>query len=256
MKPSDMTDVRVFLGCAGWGVASGQAAAFGPGESVLQRYATRLTAVEINSSFYRPHRRSTYERWAASVPDPFRFSVKVPRAITHEARLREAQPLLEAFLQQATGLGRHLGCLLVQLPPSLAFEEALATAFFQELRTQTSLPVACEPRHASWFGPEADVLLAAHRIGRVAADPARLPNAAVPGGWPQTVYYRWHGSPRMYFSSYPDSALRGLAQRLQHAPDAGPAWVIFDNTAAGAAADNALTLLGLLGLEEAPLSEL
>ena len=67
--------------------------------------------MEINSSFYRPHRRSTYERWAASVPAAFRFAVKVPRAVTHDRRLREAGGALDAFLAEAAGLGeRRLQC--------------------------------------------------------------------------------------------------------------------------------------------------
>ncbi|UBV45111.1 DUF72 domain-containing protein (plasmid) [Deinococcus taeanensis] len=247
-----MTDVGVHLGCAGWGLSSEQATQFGPGASVLQRYATRFPAVEINSSFSRPHRRSTYERWAASVPDTFRFSVKVPRAITHEARLREVQALMAPFLEQAGGLGDKLGCLLVQLPPSLAFDDALASNFFQDLRARTAVPVACEPRHASWFGPDAQALLITHRVGRVAADPARFPGAAAPGGWRQTVYYRWHGSPRMYSSSYPHAALTGLAQHLRQTSAAESPWVIFDNTAAGAAVENALTLMTALTAPDTP----
>ncbi|MFC4426502.1 DUF72 domain-containing protein [Deinococcus navajonensis] len=241
-----MTDSSTYIGCAGWGVASGQATPFDPGGSVLQRYSTRFSAVEINSSFYRPHRRSTYERWADSVPEPFRFSVKVPRAITHQARLHDVQDLLRTFLGQTSGLGEKLGALLIQLPPSLAFDEAAATAFFQEVRTLTPVPVVCEPRHVSWFGDPADALLASYQIGRVADDPALRPVAAVPGGFEQTVYYRWHGSPRMYFSSYSDPALGDLAQRVREGPAAQGIWVIFDNTAAGAAVDNALTLINQL----------
>jgi len=231
------------IGCAGWGVASGRPEHFPPGPSVLQRYAVQFTAVEINSSFYRPHRRSTYERWAASVPEPFRFSVKVPKTITHLAKLQACHDLLSAFVDQSGGLGPKLGCLLVQLPPSLAFSPALMT-FFQDLGAMTPSAVVCEPRHPSWFTPEADTQLAALRIGRVAADPAITPQAALPGGFQQTVYYRWHGSPRMYSSTYSPLQLQLLAKALER-HDAVSPWIIFDNTAAGAAVDNALELLGL-----------
>src|SRR5687768_16375503 len=113
--------VAVRIGCAGWSLPRDSWPQFPETGTHLQRYAQRLNAVEINSSFYRPHQPATYERWAASVPAGFRFSVKVPKTITHESRLRSCDALLASFLAQATGLGDKLGCLLVQLPPSLAF---------------------------------------------------------------------------------------------------------------------------------------
>jgi uncharacterized protein YecE (DUF72 family) len=209
------------------------------------RYAARLPAAEINSSFYRPHRPASYARWAASVGPAFRFSVKVPRAITHDHRLADAEPLLDAFLAGVAALGPALGCLLVQLPPSLAFDPAVADRFLAALRARHDGPVALEPRHATWFDAPAEERLVAWRVGRVAADPARVPAAAEPGGWPGTVYYRLHGSPRTYYSSYEPPYLDALAERLAVAADA-PAWCVFDNTASGAATTNALALLDRL----------
>lgn len=235
---------RIFSGCAGWSVASGRAE-FGAGESVLQRYSTRFEAVEINSSFYRPHRRSTYEKWAASVPDGFRFSVKVPKAITHTARLQDCAGALADFMEGVNGLGEKLGCLLVQLPPSLKFDAELAATFFADLRRETPAPAVCEPRHASWFTGEADALLAEYQVGRVGADPAKVPAAARPGGFPQTVYYRWHGSPRMYYSAYSEAELQKLAAEILGLR--GEVWVIFDNTASGAGVENGLRLRELMG---------
>lgn len=75
------------IGTAGWSIPARHAQAVPAEGSQLQRYATALGGVEINSSFYRPHRPETYARWAASTPASFRFAVKCPRAITHEARL-------------------------------------------------------------------------------------------------------------------------------------------------------------------------
>ena len=232
--------MTVLVGTAGWGLSREQQERFGPGDSVLERYATRLSAAEINSSFYRPHRRSTYEKWAASVPEGFRFSVKVPKAITHTAKLKDCGGALADFLDGLNGLGDKLGGLLVQLPPSLKFDADLAAHFFADLRAETEAPAVCEPRHASWFTGEADALLAEYRVGRVAADPAKVPAAAMPGGFAGTVYYRWHGSPRMYYSAYAEADLERLAAEI--AGLSGAVWVIFDNTAAGAGVDNALRL--------------
>jgi uncharacterized protein YecE (DUF72 family) len=199
--------------------------------------------VEINSSFHRPHRPATYARWSAAVPPAFRFSVKVPKAITHGLRLRQADGLVKTFLTEAEGLGEKLGCLLVQLPPSLSLEPAIAADFFAGLRARTPVPLACEPRHPSWFTPVADALLREIGVARVGADPARVPAAAEPGGLRELSYYRLHGSPKMYYSAYTEDFLADLAARLQADAAAGRGvWCIFDNTTLGAATRNALDL--------------
>ena len=241
----------VRVGCAGWSIPSPHAHLFGDGDSHLARYATRFDVVEINSTFHRPHRPETFERWAAVVPPRFRFSVKLPRAITHDARLRGTGDALTAFFDQVAGLGAKLGGVLVQLPPSLAYDARVAETFFAMLRRRSAVPVACEPRHASWFAPAVDVLWARHAIARVAADPARLPEAAVPGGAGAPArwrYWRWHGSPRIYYSRYGDDALRDLARSLRtHALARAPSWCIFDNTAHGHAMADAARLQDLIG---------
>jgi uncharacterized protein YecE (DUF72 family) len=238
-----MTPSPLWIGTAGWNVPSRYAAEVPAGGSHLERYARRLNAVEINSSFYRPHRRKTYERWARSVPAGFRFSVKVPKAMTHEQRLADCGALLDRFVSEVTGLGDKLGVLLVQLPPQLAFDRRVADRFFRELHQRLDARIACEPRHASWFTPEISDWLAERRIARVAADPAPVPGAGEPGGWNGLAYYRWHGSPRIYYSDYDGAALAALGERLDEQRKHGvPTWCILDNTALGAALGNALAL--------------
>ena len=234
------------VGCAGWAAPRRHRALFGEGTSVLARYATRFPVVEINTSFYRPHRSETYARWAASVPSGFRFSVKMPKTISHELALRGAGDALDAFLAQSEGLGRHLGGYLLQLPPSHAFDARVASVFFGLLRRRTQAPCACEPRHASWFTDRADALMRRHGVSRVAADPALVPAAAVPGGDPGWPYWRWHGAPRMYYSDYGDAALASLAASVAGNRTGGRPWVIFDNTAQGFAVPNAARLQDLL----------
>ena len=232
------------IGCAGWTLPKAVQPAFPTGGTHLQRYASRFPAVEINSSFHRPHRPATYARGAASVPEDFRFAVKAPKAITHERRLADAEDLIGPFLAQIAALGEKLGCVLVQLPPSLDLDVATAESFLVFLRDRHAGAVALEPRHPSWFTAESAELLEKHRIARVAADPAQAPAGGEPGGWPGTVYYRLHGSPRVYYSAYDEGYLRALAVRLgEAAAGADDVWCIFDNTVLGAAASNALTLL-------------
>jgi uncharacterized protein YecE (DUF72 family) len=220
---------------------------FPPAPSNLERYAARFPCAEINSSFYRPHRRTTYERWAASVPADFRFAVKVPRAITHDQRLVAADVLLDVFLDEARGLGDRFGPLLVQLPPSLAFDAETADEFFATLRRMHDGDVVCEPRHGTWFGAESDALLRAHCVARVGADPACVVAAVGPGAWPGVAYLRLHGSPVMYRSSYESERLARVANLLRARHAAGATcWCVFDNTTLGAATGNALELAALL----------
>ncbi|HUQ83112.1 MAG TPA: DUF72 domain-containing protein [Gemmatimonadaceae bacterium] len=232
------------IGTAGWSLP-GRVQNEVPGSGThLQRYASRFPAVEINSSFYRLHRRNTYERWADSVPPDFRFAVKIPKAITHDQRLVAADVMLDVFLADATALGDKLGCLLVQLPPSLAYVAATAETFFRDLRAQFSGAVAFEPRHASWFTSDVADQLRAHRIARVAADPAPVPAAAEAAGSGELVYIRLHGSPKMYYSAYDEPYLDRLADRMKIAArEAHDVWCIFDNTALDAALPNAISLV-------------
>ncbi len=242
-----VTKPAVQIGVAGWSLAREIQADFPPAGSQLARYATRLGMTEINSCFSRRHRAVTYERWAEMTPSEFCFSVKLPRTITHEHRLVAALPLLEEFLSDVRGLGSKLGCILVQLPPSLAFEPLAFARFASGLRNRYDGLVALEPRHASWFGADADQMLAASRMARVLADPALHAPGALPGGWPGLVYLRLHGSPRIYWSSYGQELLQALAQRIALATQAGhTCWCVFDNTAGGQAVPNALELRRLL----------
>jgi uncharacterized protein YecE (DUF72 family) len=235
------------IGTAGWSIPKEHTAAFPVAGSHLERYGAVLNAVEINSSFYRPHRPATYERWAASVPEDFRFAVKVPKVITHERRLKDVSDLLARFLSEVGGLGSKLGPLLVQLPPSLRFEPGIADRFLGELRSRLEGGIVCEPRHASWFTPEVEALLDKFRIARVAADPAPVPGADQPGGWRGLPYHRLHGSPRIYYSPYGPEVLAALAERIASDAAAAPeTWCIFDNTAAFAATGDALTTRSLV----------
>ena len=246
----------LYIGTAGWALPQMWREHFPPAASNLARYAERFTGVEINSSFHRPHRRSTYERWAASVPMDFRFAVKVPRAITHDQRLVAADVLLDVFLDEARGLGGRLGPLLVQLPPSLALHHATADEFFGALRAMHEGEVVCEPRHDSWFGAEGEALLLAHRVARAGADPARCSAAALPGAWPAPTYLRLHGSPHMYYSAYSADFLSATADLLRTRRAQGATtWCMFDNTTLGAATGDALELSRQLSGEVACVGE-
>lgn len=236
---------RIYIGTAGWQLPKALSAGR-TGSTQLQRYADVFNAVEINSTFYRPHRPGTFERWAASVPADFRFAVKMHRGITHERRLRVDDAMLDAFTRMIAGLGDRSGPILVQLPPSLVFD-ATAADFLERFRARYAGEVVIEPRHRSWAGADVDQSLKRSGIARVAADPPRFTEDAHPGGDRHRAYFRWHGSPRIYRSAYGEERLRLLAEAVRKAAARGPTWVIFDNTADGAAAPDALALKRMLG---------
>jgi uncharacterized protein YecE (DUF72 family) len=222
------TKVAVFIGTAGWSIPRHHQDSFPSDGTALERYAARFAVTEINSSFHRPHRISTWERWRDSVPKGFRFSVKMPKQITHARKL--------------------VGCedALVQLAPSLAFDADLARNFFKPLAVRTAARVVCEPRHVSWFGKEADELLEEVQVARVAADPPVCDAAVGPGAWRGLGYWRLHGSPVIYRSSYEDRLHHYATQLRREEVLSGEVWCIFDNTASSAGAGDALALMRAL----------
>jgi uncharacterized protein YecE (DUF72 family) len=211
----------------------------------LAYYADHFSCVEINSSFYRAHRGTTYERWRDETPAQFRFSVKMPRVITHESRLRRTAAEVSRFYEEIGHLQPKLAAVLVQLPPKLEFSAAAVRSFFKAVPRLHRSAVTCEPRHASWFSTAADAALQRVGVSRVAADPARGAGSDVPGGALGFAYFRWHGAPQMYYSKYTVAQLASFAMKVKVA-DATDAWCIFDNTARYAAWDDALRFIDLI----------
>ncbi len=243
------------IGTAGWTIPRAHAHQLPLPGSHLERFAQVFSCAEINSSFHRPHRDSTWQRWGTSVPDHFRFSVKAPRSITHDAALSLSAASvteLSTFLEQARHLGSKLGPVLFQLPPKQAFDPVRATAFFLHLRSLHTGAVVLEPRHPTWFTTPAETILLRHNIARVAADPAPVPEAARPGGAQTLFYYRLHGAPRVYYSPYTQDQLQSLSAEIRRNMASAETWVIFDNTASGAALGNALDLSSLLASPPTP----
>ena len=244
---SSTADVRI--GTAGWSIPRASAQRFDSEGTHLQRYARWLCGVEINSSFHRPHAATTYAKWRDNTPPHFRFAVKVPRTISHDLKLQNVRDLFVTFLAETDGLAEKRGPLLVQLPPSLSFEAAVATRFFDVVRKVYRGPVVCEPRHPTWFVPAVTTLLNWYEISRVAADPPPVPEATAPAAWPRVAYFRLHGSPRTYWSRYGISDISSLADTVRRITTAEEVWCVFDNTASGAAIENAWELRERLTVE-------
>lgn len=248
---STVSAAEVRVGTAGWTLPRGADPYFPKGQGHLERYAQVLNAVEINSTFYKLPQSGTFERWRDSTPASFRFSVKIPGAITHDAGLRAVGRQLTDFLTLVSGLGPKLGALLVQLPPKLEFQPAVARAFVRRLRSAHPGDVVWEPRHPSWFAAPAGELLLEYGMARVDADPPPCPVGDSPTALGRVLYHRLHGSPRMYYSEYSNAQLDALAARFRALMTPSPRrrlrlWCMFDNTAHGAALPNALELISKL----------
>jgi uncharacterized protein YecE (DUF72 family) len=236
---------RIRVGIAGWSNPPALRADRPAAQTHLAYYASHFSCVEINSSFHRPHRGATYARWRDETPPQFQFSVKMPRSITHESCLRRSAAEVSRFYGEIGHLMPKLAAVLVQLPPSLEYSAASVSSFFRGVPRVRGTVVTCEPRHISWFSKRADEALDRLGVSRVAADPVRCAGADAPGGRHRLAYFRWHGSPQMYYSKYSDAELATLAVKVKSS-DAKDAWCIFDNTARGAAWDDARRFIALI----------
>jgi uncharacterized protein YecE (DUF72 family) len=230
---------------AGWSNPPSKACDRAAEQSHLSHYAARFSCVEINSSFYRSHQAATYTRWRDATPAAFRFSVKLPRSITHDSHLKRCAAEVARFYGDIEYLQPKLAAVLVQLPPSLEFNSRSVRTFFSSMPLLRRTKVVCEPRHASWFTSAAENVLRETGVSRVAADPVRAPGAEAPGGARRFAYFRWHGSPRLYYSKYSRDQLALFAAAVSKA-NAAQTWCVFDNTARHAAWDDALELMRLL----------
>ncbi|NLR97249.1 DUF72 domain-containing protein [Rhizobium sp. P38BS-XIX] len=224
------------IATAAWSIPRKAADRFAQEGSSLTRYASIFSGVEVNSTFYRRHKPSTFARWADSVPDGFLFSVKLPREITHDRAMKNIAKPFDTFLQDIAPLGKKRGPILCQLPPSLTFDADECGSAFKTMRTADGGPIVIEVRHKSWASAGALDLLKRYEIDGVLADPALV--------WPAEdfctapKYIRLHGKPKIYYSSYSDEEIRWFSEML-----ATDGWCVFDNTASGIAIENALTML-------------
>ncbi len=266
------------IGLSGWQYSNWKGKFYPAGlaaKDQLGYVARTFPTLELNSTFYRLSRPSTYEKWAGQAPDGFVFAVKGWRQITQYKRLKDvAEPLAIFFRSGPVGLGKKLGPILWQLPPSLAFDEDVLSDFFAllpktlgdaETFIRTHAPddgveppivlgedagqpirYALEPRNETFRDPAVAPLLREFGVAMVMADSA--------GRHPEFdevtadfTYARLHGSPKIYYSDYSAAVLEQWAERIEGWRDRGiGSYVYFDNTALGYAPKNALDLMRMV----------
>ena len=152
-------------------------------KEMLRFYASRLSTVEINNTFYRLPKESVLQSWAEQVPDGFRFVLKAPQKITHVKRLKDTGPEVEYLFRVARVLDSHSGAILFQLPPSLRKNLDTLKNFMASLPVERR--VAFEFRHPSWFDDETFACLREHHCALCTAemDETERPNLVATAGW-------------------------------------------------------------------------
>ncbi len=237
---------RLFIGTSGWSYDH-WAGRFYPAEIPktrwLQYYCSHFASVEINSSFYRLPRETTFQKWRKSVPGDFIFAVKASRYITHIKKLNDPAGNAELFLTRAVFLGESLGPILFQLPPGL---KARPDSLEQLLQTRPeSLRYCFEFRHTSWFCEEVYDLLRQYNSALCIADSPKFP--MVVQRTADFSYFRLHGSTVLYQSRYSLDELKSWAGRIEQMLDEdADVYVYFDNDAEAYAVINAVELISLL----------
>ena len=158
----------IYLGTCAWNFDDWQDVFYPAGMASVQQlsyYAQYLPAVEIDSTFYHIPRSDVVANWARRTPDDFRFTAKMPRQITHDARLRDCRRELDAFLGSLRPLGEKLGAVLLQFSPFFKpdIDEPALREFLTWLPSH-KLSFAVEFRHVDWHQPRIARLLADHNV--------------------------------------------------------------------------------------------
>ncbi|MEE6177407.1 DUF72 domain-containing protein [Mycobacterium sp. 050134] len=217
-----------------------------PSARRLARYVEVFDTVELNASFYRWPKDSTFAGWRDQLPAGFTMSVKAHRGLTHYRRLASPEPWIERFERCWQLLGDRHGILLVQLHPEQQRDDGRLDAFLRSM--PASIRVAMELRHPSWNVPEVYELLERRRAAYVVMSGAGLP--CIPRTTTDLVYVRMHGPDpnAMYEGSYLDEDLRRWAGLIaEWDGDGRDVWMYFNNDLGGHAVRNALRLRELLG---------
>lgn len=216
-----------------------------PSARRLRRYVEVFDTVELNASFYRWPKESTFAGWRDQLPAGFTMSVKAHRGLTHYRRLGSPEPWIERFERCWKLLGDRHGVLLVQLHPGQQRDDARLDSFLASV--PPSIRTAVELRHPSWNDPAVFALLEQHRAAYVVMSGAGL--ACIPRATTDLVYVRMHGPGQdaMYTGSYSNDELKGWADRINEWTGEGrDVWMYFNNDLGGHAVRNALTLRALV----------
>ncbi|HVD99487.1 MAG TPA: DUF72 domain-containing protein [Cytophagaceae bacterium] len=210
-----------------------------PRKDWLSFYCEKLNTLELNNTFYKFPTLKTMSSWYQRSPADFLFSVKAPKLITHLSRFNDCEQLMEDFYSVCTeGLNEKLGCLLFQLPPSIAYDEEKLQNIIRYIRP--GFKNVIEFRHTSWWNEKVYNTLAGHDIIFCSVNHPKLPNTLVINS--DKVYIRLHGNPEMFYSNYSTEFLNKLSQFILTKKNLKEIFIYFNNTASTSGVLNALEL--------------
>jgi uncharacterized protein YecE (DUF72 family) len=210
-----------------------------PAAKMLPYYAERFPTVEINYTFYRAPNEKILDGWNRATPERFKLTLKAPKRITHDARLRDSADRVRQFLETAATLGPKLGVLLFQLPPNLKKDVALFDAFLDTFPPR--VPAAFEFRHASWLDEEIYARLRARNLALCVADSEKLSTPLE-----ITADYAYF---RLRDEGYTADAIERWAERIrERTSGCGDVFVYFKHEASGKGPEFGRLLMQALGV--------
>jgi uncharacterized protein YecE (DUF72 family) len=249
---------KLYIGTSGW-MYKDWGKTFYPKDlhrGHLSFLAQEFSTVEVNTSFYHLPRASTFFKWASEVPSEFIFAVKLSRFITHQKKLAGVRAPLYNFFSRAKETGKKLGVILIQLPPSLPYDERLLKHFLADLQATTrrakiKARFALEPRHFTWMdnGKEVVELLRPEKIALVFPHSAKIPSfdPTPENITADFVYVRFHGPSEFAASRYGRARLKPWAVRIREWQEKNlDVFVYFNNDIHGHAIEDARTLKRLI----------
>jgi len=245
---------KVYIGTSGWVYSHWDGVFYPqdlPSKNKLKYFSKHFKTAEINYSFYRLPRPTTYQKWYLETPEDFLFAVKASRFITHIKRLKGVKAAWKNFLNNALNLKEKLGPILFQFPPFFkATSENIQRLegflrFITPLLKRGSCKFAFEFRDKSWCDKKIYNLLQKYNAAWVIVDSPAYPRADEITT--DFVYVRMHGSKVLFTSNYTKKELQDLAKKIKNwqTQDLN-VYVYFNNDALGYAVENAKILKQLI----------
>lgn len=238
--------MQVYIGCSGFYNKDWKEVFYPKGlaqSKWFEYYCTQFNTLELNTTFYRFPTLAMLQKWFDKSPGDFKFSVKAPRLITHYKQLKDCERLLDDFYGTVEeGLQKKLGAILFQFPAKINYSEEFLHRITQSLNT--SFTNVIEFRAADWWNQHVINVLADHNICFSGISIQNLPDEIVANT--ETVYYRFHGIPKLYFSQYSKERIELFSKKLTERAPGKTSYIFFNNTATMAAINNARELKRLL----------
>jgi uncharacterized protein YecE (DUF72 family) len=205
----------------------------------FEHYAKHFNTLELNTTFYQFPKLASLQKWFATSPDDFIFSLKVPRIITHYKKFNSTEQLLTDFYAVAEqGLASKLGAVLFQLPPQLQYSVELLQTIINSIKPGFTNVI--EFRHNSWWQQKVYDELAKNNISFCGSSHPNLPDDLIINT--PIVYYRFHGVPVLFKSLYDNSFLQKKIETIKKNKPVSEVFLYFNNTWGTSALSNATWL--------------